>query len=124
MSRSFGGFSFREFVPVLQLYANVLCEFTRDLTAYQISAAKFQAGAQLAPNDKKMLQAVLESCSDATSFLYLPATKARHDRFVATIEAGCAYSEVTLQLRMLRETFEDELRSLLVMYMPPGQAVY
>ena len=111
---------------MFQLYANVLCVFVRDLATYEVGAfsLKEHEVIPVSEQDKNTLAPLLQTSDDAAAFLWLPATKARKERLVQALASGCTYPELGLQLRMLRETLEDELRDLLVLYMPPGQAVH
>lgn len=111
---------------MFQLYANVLCEFVRDLSAFEFSASGLQKTptTKVSASDQALTTPLLEACDRVTGFLWMPATAARRTRLAAVLEAGCTYTEIGTQLRVLREAVEDDLKGLLVLYMPPGQAVH
>ena len=116
-----------EFLSMLQLYAHVLCTFVRDLSHYEVTARGLQLEHQntlVDGADRELLTPILQGCDGVTNFLYMPATAARKERLEAVLSAGCVYSELGVQLRILRETMEDELRNILVLYMPPSQSIH
>lgn len=122
-----GPVPYREVFQVLQLYANALCAFVRDITTYEFGALSVQQqpnAGSVSDDDKQALKNIMDQADGVTSFLWMPATAARRQRMATQLEQGCTYGEIGLQLRMLRETMEDELKNLLVLYMPAGQAVH
>lgn len=122
--RSRGAFTLAELFAMLQLNAHVLCQFVTQLTIYEVGAHKLgqEGSGNVTPQNKLEIQPMLDVCGQVTQFFFIPATDARLGRLKGALEADCEYSELNAQLRALRETLEDELRSLFVLYMPPKQA--
>ena len=115
-----------EFFNMIQLYAHVLCFFVRDMSVYKTTVfhLKEHTNTPVTDDDKKLLAPLLERGKSLPEFFWMPATAARLIRFEEALAAGCKYPELGTQLRMLRETMEDELKNLLMLYMPPGQAAH
>jgi hypothetical protein len=109
-----------------QLYATVLCEFVRDLTSFELSTVslKDQSKEAVHDDDKKLITAIQQTAQNAAEFFWLPAVTARNVRLTTALSSNCTYSELAVQLRMLRESLEDELKNRLVLFMPAGQAVH
>lgn len=69
--------------------------------------------------DAQTLSPILERCTAANDFFYLPQVVTRRNRFGAAIEARATYAEMRYQLRALREELDDALDSREVPSCPP-----
>lgn len=114
------------FRKMLQLSALFLCEFVRDLTSYEVGthALKDLQETPIGSHDLDLIGGFVEKCDLLTGFMFLPATADRRQRLQYALDTGCFYPELGVQLRVLRETLEDEVKHLLVLHMPPGQAMH
>jgi hypothetical protein len=112
------------FVKMFQLYGAALYSFVADLTTCKLDcvANKEGLGLRVSAAAVAELQPFLRNCDNLTNLLWLPATKARKGRLVQALEGECTQAELGLQLRILGEGLEDELRHLLILHMPPQQA--
>jgi len=111
---------------MLQLSALFLCELVRDITSYEVGTLALRDHQQepIGPVDRQLIADMTQKCDSLTEFMFLPATADRRQRLQIALDGGCLYPELGTQLRILRETLEDEVKHLLVLHMPPGQALY
>jgi hypothetical protein len=66
---------------MLKLNANVLVQFVRTLTAYQVTAGQQKDPAmKIDEPDVRLVEQVLVSCDDAHRFFWLPVTAKRRER--------------------------------------------
>ncbi len=117
-----------EWMPVFEIYAQVLATFVRDLTSFEtrtFDVDKTNPQAVLNAADRNILAPTVGLCGEIVLQIYIPATTARHKRFAdAFAMSSCTYGELHLQLRFLREALEDDLANLAILYVPPNQGQY
>lgn len=104
--------------------APVFCEFVRDLHGLETRAAMSENTDLFPPTAVNLSAGVLQLGRAVTTFFELPMTEARRMRVVGVVEGGCTMAELQQQMTTLRETFEDELQSKLVLCIPADRAKY
>lgn len=109
-----------------RLQIDVICAFVRDIRDFEIQALTLHQNkpSPMTDDDANVLQPILALADAADAFFWLPATRNRRRRIGDVIEARCTYDRLEIELRVLRETLEDELRETLIIHMPAGKAVY
>lgn len=119
--------SILELLSMKDFNARGFAIFMRSLHSFEWQShnlAQSSGESTLTDTDAEALVPVLGGCDDFLGFFYLPATANRKLRLEQVIAARAGYAQVQLQLQILRETLEDELKDSIVFYMPPARSVY
>lgn len=111
---------------MIEMYVNILVAFARDVALLEQQAVGLATNKNgpITDDDVAILEPLLERCSGAGAFFYLPQVVARRNRLQAAIDQRASYEEIRYQLRALREELDDELGSRKLFYMPASKALY
>lgn len=111
---------------MLEIYIDVLVPFARDIALLERAATDLASNKNgaISDADVAILGPLLQRCSRADEFLYLPQVIARSNRLAAAINQRDSYDEIRYQLRAMGEELDDELKARKFFYMPASKALH